>query len=121
VLCLCLSPHFAQDGTLYAGTETNVLFRFRDGGNNWEVVGSGAISETVNAVLLSPQYPQKPKFLVLSGNSPVVSRDDTSSWSEFKSGLVLEHNPTCVIAPLGLDTGAPLLIGFAKGRVKRVD
>ena len=40
-----------------------------------------------------------------------MSRDDGESWADWQDGLVLEEGIAAVAAPLGIETGAPLLVG----------
>jgi photosystem II stability/assembly factor-like uncharacterized protein len=44
ILGLALSPNFATDQTLYAGTESGALFRSRDGGSSWRRLDFGGFS-----------------------------------------------------------------------------
>jgi photosystem II stability/assembly factor-like uncharacterized protein len=120
VLSLALSPGYPQDGTLFAGTESRGLLRSRDRGANWEQLGDELAVDAVNITILSPEYPDKPDLLVLVGNRLLISRDDGQSWSDWGDGVNIETDVASVIAPLGLDPGAPLLVGLAEGGVLAV-
>ena len=118
VLSLALSPHFTDDGILFAGTESHGLFYSDDGGVSWMRRNGKKITESVNAVVLSPLYPDKPDVLVAHGNRLLVSRDGGKSWTDWREngevGTVVS-----VAAPCGLDRDARLLVGLLdKGVVK---
>jgi photosystem II stability/assembly factor-like uncharacterized protein len=126
VLCLALSPDFARDGCLYAGTASHGLYRSNDRGENWSRVAAevpplaGVPAPSIDALLLSPGYPEVPHVLAMRSDALLISRDGGDSWEAWEVGLDLSPGATCVAAPLCLDPGAPLLVGLADGRVLRV-
>ena len=126
VLCLALSPGYAGDGCLYAGTAERGLYRSNDGGESWARVGAGAPplagapAPSINALLLSPHYPAEPHILAMLSDALLVSHDDGATWEAWAPGLDLSPGATCVAAPLGLAPGAPLLVGLSDGRVLRI-
>ncbi len=117
VLSLAISPQYATDGVLLAGTESHGLYRSSDRGRSWTRVGEGALTGAVNGIVLSPDYPAKPHILGLLGEALLVSRDDGTTWTEWRADLQVEEAMTCVAAPAGLDPDAPLLVGLANGQV----
>jgi photosystem II stability/assembly factor-like uncharacterized protein len=132
VLSLALSPDYARDGCLVAGTESHGLYRSNDRGRTWKRLGeavpslAGAPAQSVSALLLAPEYPAKPQILAMLANVLLVSRDDGMTWEAWATaipmaqGLDLGPGAACVAAPLGLDPGAPLLVGLLDGRVLRI-
>lgn len=120
VLSLALSPAYADDGVLFAGTESYGLFRSDDRGRTWVRLGERVITDAVNAVILSPEFPAKLDILVMLNAALLVSRDGGESWSDWKAGLTLEQGSVCAVAPDGLDPGATLLVGLAEGGVLRI-
>ena len=120
VLSLAPSPDYAHDGTLFAGTELHGLFSSHDKGRTWTRLGEDAIADTVNGIVLSPQFPTKPHILALLNDALLVSRDGGKSWSDWKPGLPVEPGTASVAAPQGLDAAAPLLVGLIEGGVLRV-
>jgi photosystem II stability/assembly factor-like uncharacterized protein len=120
VLSLALSPGYAEDGTLFAGTEANGLFRSPDRGSSWERLAEDVIDDAVNGIVLSPQSSQVPQLLVVLGDALLVSRDGGETWKDWSPGLDLDRGTICAMAPLGLDSGAPLLVGMAEGGVLSV-
>jgi photosystem II stability/assembly factor-like uncharacterized protein len=120
VLCLAVSPDFATDGVIFAGTETCGLFRSDDRGQTWHRVGEDAIADTVNGVVLSPEFPSTPDILAVLGAALLVSRDGGQSWAEWKASLDCELGITSALAPLGLAPDSPLLVGLAGGDVLQV-
>ncbi len=120
VLSLALSPDYATDGVLFAGTESCGLFYSDDRGHTWTRLGEGVVTEAVNAIILSPQFPVKRDLLALLGDALLVSRDGGQSWSDWQAGLRLEESMTSVVAPQGLDPGASLLVGLVDGSVLQI-
>ena len=120
VLSLAISPAFGSDGVLFAGTEEHGLFQSADGGQSWQQIGGDQVAGPVNNILLSAEFPAKPEILILSGDGLLVSRDGGQSWSAWPTDLPVEAVITAVLAPQGLETGAPLLVGLADGRVAAI-
>jgi len=119
VLSLVLSPGYADDGVLFAGTESCGLFYSEDRGHTWERLGEDALTEAVNGIVLSPEFPAQPDVLAMLSTALLVSRDGGQSWSDWKAGLPLEQGLASVAAPQGLDPGATLLVGLVEGGVLR--
>jgi photosystem II stability/assembly factor-like uncharacterized protein len=120
VLSLALSPGYADDGVLLAGTESHGMYRSADEGRTWTRLAQETIPGTVNALLLAPGYPDTPHILAAQDDSLLVSRDDGAAWSPWSEDLDLEAGVASLAAPQGLDAGAPLLVGLADGRVLRI-
>ena len=78
------------------------------------------MTDAVNAIILSPQFPGQPDILVLLGQALLISRDGGRSWSDWKASLSIEQGMVSVAAPQGLDPGAPLLVGLVGGGVLRI-
>lgn len=122
VLSLALSPRYADDGILFAGTESYGLFRSQDRGHTWVRLGEGVITDVVNAIVLSPEYPAQPEVLVMLDAALLVSRDDGASWSEWETdgAMIRGQNTSAVAAPQGLGDDARLLVGLVGGEVLRI-
>lgn len=56
-------------------------------------------------------------MLVLADEDLLISRDDSATWASMTSDLVAPQELTSLTAPLGLDPGAPLLVGRVNGEV----
>ncbi len=121
ILSLALSPNFAEDEVVFAGTETKGLFYSADRGKTWTGLGGDVITEAVNTIVLSPEYPAKSDVLVMLGDALLISRDNGQSWANWQDGLPLEQGLSAMVAPQGLDANAPLLIGLVEDGVRRVD
>jgi photosystem II stability/assembly factor-like uncharacterized protein len=120
VLSLALSPAYADDGLLFAGTEAHGLYQSEDRGRAWTRLGADVLVDAVNAILLSPDFPEKADILATSSDGLRLSRDGGQSWPNWVSGAELSQGLTCVAAPLGLEPDAPLLVGLVDGGVQRI-
>jgi len=120
LLSLALSPDYANDGVLFAGSESCGLFCSGDRGRTWACLGKDVVTDAVNGIVLSPEFPAKPDVLVMLSTALLVSRDGSQSWSDWRAGLSVEQGLASVAAPQGLDPGAPLLVGLVEGGVLRV-
>jgi photosystem II stability/assembly factor-like uncharacterized protein len=120
VLSLALSPGYAEDGILFAGTESHGIYCSEDGGRSWVRLGEEIVRDAVNAILLSPEFPEKADILVMLGDRLLLSRDGGQSWAERGSGVEFGEGLTCVAAPQGLEPDAPLLVGLIDGGVLRI-
>jgi photosystem II stability/assembly factor-like uncharacterized protein len=121
VLSLSLSPTYSEDGTLFAGTESHGLYWSQDEGRNWARLGQDVIQSAVNAVLLSPGFPEQADILVMLSDGLLLSRDGGQIWAVWPTTLGSEESLACVAAPLGLDPCAPLLLGLVDGGVLRTE
>lgn len=120
VVCLALSPAFEHDGIMFAGTEACGLARSTDRGQSWQSLPVPHISGAVNGLLLSPEFPDRPDLLIILDDTLMVSRDGGISWLPVQTGADLSAGLTSIVAPLGLEPGAPLLAGLVDGRVLRI-
>jgi photosystem II stability/assembly factor-like uncharacterized protein len=120
VLSLAVSPDYDRDGMIFVGTDSCGLFRSRDQGETWERLDEGALPSPVNALAISPRFPLRPDLLALTGVALLLSRNGGCSWQDLTPGLTSEQGMTCALAPLGLDAGAPLLVGLTDGGVLRL-
>ena len=75
------------------------------------------MSDPVNSVLLSPDYPSHPDILLLSERALMLSRDDGEVWTEVPA---TPERMTAVLAPQGMTPGSSLLIGQVGGMVSKV-
>jgi photosystem II stability/assembly factor-like uncharacterized protein len=120
VISLAISPNYAGDGILFAGTESSGLFRSSDKGQTWSRIGEDVVTDAVNAIVLSPEFPYKPSVLVALSTALLVSRDGGRSWADWREGLELSQGVSAVAAPQGLVADAPLLVGLVEGDVLRL-
>ena len=120
ILSLAISPAFTRDGTLFAGTDSYGLYRSQDCGKTWQHLPGLEVTGSLNAVLISPEYPLKAELLVLAEERLLVSRDNGISWSDWRDDIEFEGDPIAVAAPSGLSAGFPLLVGLSTGSVVRI-
>lgn len=120
VLSVGVSPGYGKDGLLMVGTEDSGLFASQDRGRTWTRLGEHTIPGAVNAIVFAPEFPTKPDVLVLLDAAVLISRDGDQSRTHWRAGVVEEEGMAAVVAPHGLDPGAPLLLGLLDGRVLRI-
>lgn len=102
VLCLAAGT----DGKIYAGTESEGLYCTKDDGKTWMQLIPGAIEHII--------VDKKDHILVLSDGELLLSKDQGRSWRKRKGGKAAI---TCFVAPLGLGSASPLLIGSSDGEI----
>jgi photosystem II stability/assembly factor-like uncharacterized protein len=113
VLSLALSPNFPQDRILFAGTELAGLFRSGDAGKTWEQVVPWERIGSVNAVLAV----KSGRVLALGDETILVSRDTGKSWQSWRNNLEFDDQLTCLAIPQGVESGAPVWVGLANGKI----
>ncbi len=84
VLSLALSPSYAADGVLLAGTESCCLFGSHDRGRTWARLGEDVVLDAVNGIVLAPDFAAKADALVMLGEAVLATRDGGQSWSDAK-------------------------------------
>ncbi|NOZ27255.1 MAG: hypothetical protein GXP39_04265 [Chloroflexi bacterium] len=86
VQALAISPDFAEDRTLFAGTEADGVYRSTDGGLTWAPSGTGTEGMTVNCLWVSPNFSQD--RLVLAGTLTGILRsaDGGDTWKPVYQG-----------------------------------
>ncbi|MDX1541684.1 MAG: hypothetical protein R3349_09805, partial [Geminicoccaceae bacterium] len=92
---LAISPAFANDGVVFAGT-ANGLFRSADGGFGWQQVRAAPFDHRgyVEAVAVSPAFARDGTVLVsIRGEGTFRSRDGGTTFHEVAHELIREHNP----------------------------
>ncbi len=119
VISLALSPNFGIDGTLFAGTETQGLLGSEDAGRGWRRVGQPALSNSINQIVLGPDYPRQPQLLVLHDGGLSTSHDGGATWQPWPAPALNAEAATAVLAPRGFGAGAPVLVGLESGRAIR--
>jgi photosystem II stability/assembly factor-like uncharacterized protein len=117
VLCAAISPDFAQDGRIYAGTEGAGLYFTDDRGLSWQRISQLDITDSINAILLGTQYPARSEMLVMTNEALWRSEDAGQSWSAWHTDIDFGAGLTAALAPFGFSTQNPLLLGLADGRI----
>ncbi len=93
VRTLAISPNYANDQTIFAGTRWGGVFESIDGGGNWWVVGLS--DKTVNALAISPDR------TIFAGTEygGVFKSYGGGDWSEVNKGLTRPYVNALAISP----------------------
>jgi len=88
ITSLRISPGFADDGIIYAGTIRGGIFRSTNRGQAWESINTGLGSSRINQLALSPDFVvDETLFAATDGKGVYKSNDRGASWQEFADGL----------------------------------
>ena len=79
-----------------------------------------ALSQSINQILLSPDFPLRPWLLVLHEGSVFISKNAGRSWRSWKPASGHSQPVTALLAPRGFGPGEPVLLGFEGGETLRV-
>ncbi len=120
VLSLALSPDFAHDGILLAGTETQGLLLSTDAGESWQCMGTDVFTEAVNAIHLASDFSARPEILALHAGTLFHSIDRGETWIPWRENILADEEVAAVLAPQGFDTGTLVLVGLANGNILRL-
>jgi len=82
VNALAISPNYARDRTMYAGSAAAGVFLSTDGGLHWQETGfpTRGSDPDLFHLILSPDYPQDRTLFATAGWRPYRSTDGGSSW-----------------------------------------
>jgi photosystem II stability/assembly factor-like uncharacterized protein len=87
IRALALSPGYASDRTLFAGTYSGV-FKSSDGGASWSAVNMGLTDWDIRALALSPAYAiDHTLFAGTFGRGVFKSTDGGTDWSAMNEGV----------------------------------
>jgi photosystem II stability/assembly factor-like uncharacterized protein len=85
---LAISPNFAVDGTLFAGTNAGGMFRTTDGGATWAEINNGLTNLTVYVAGISPDFANDSLVLAGTNYSGLFrSTDAGASWAQVPAPL----------------------------------
>ena len=99
-----LSLAVAENGTIFAGTESRGLYRSGDRGRTWEQIGSEQIAAPVNALVIAPDS----SLWALLSDSLIVSNDARDTWTAHNTPI--EEPMTALLVD-----GIKVIVGLANG------
>jgi photosystem II stability/assembly factor-like uncharacterized protein len=114
VMSVALSPNFARDGIGYAGTESGELLTTSDGGESWRGLPVGTDGSPISSILLDGVA-----ILLNLGDALKLSTDGGASWQTRRT--TNDMLISALIAPSGLSTREPLIVGFIGGAIRRLE
>ncbi len=106
VTCLALSPEFARDACVLAGTYEDGVFRSSDGGKTWRAHNHGLFDHSVYCLALSPSFAED--GIAYAGTGSGIYR--SQSGGRFWRDLVLPAGDETVLS-LALSNGFVLYAG----------
>jgi photosystem II stability/assembly factor-like uncharacterized protein len=115
VLSMDVSPNFATDSTLYAGTESQGLWQSTDGGETWQQLGADLLVDPVNTVQIAAD-----QVLVVTSADLWQSADGGAAWQSRLPESFAGREISALLALDGAAPGARLLAGFVDGSIEAV-
>ncbi|MHC4941504.1 MAG: WD40/YVTN/BNR-like repeat-containing protein, partial [Planctomycetota bacterium] len=85
---IAVSPGFAADGTLFAATKQQGVWRSTDRGLTWHAVNTGLVSLEAYDVSLSPNFAADGTLLAGTKKGLFRSTDRGDTWTETGTGLI---------------------------------
>jgi len=101
VKVLALSPSFALDNVVLAGTRNRGLYRSNDRGDSWtRLLGVPGQWEKIDSIAISPDFANDETVYVISFYRGVLrSTDGGTNWQEVNVGLPVDVKRRIVISP----------------------
>jgi photosystem II stability/assembly factor-like uncharacterized protein len=116
VVTVAISPEFASDGLMFAGTEGAGLFRSRDGGATW----SRMLPDDAAVEAVSVQFTTGTDVLAIMADSVFVSGDAGDTWQERPVNLP-PGQFIVTASPIDYSGSQPhVLIGLADGTILNI-
>lgn len=112
-----LSIASSHNGSVFVGTESHGLYVSHNAGTTWQPIGPAQFSQ-INAVLPSATFALDRTLLILTTKGVFTSADAGKTWHSLLDVNDAGYSLTCFTAPLGLASGAPLLVGKDNGDVE---
>jgi photosystem II stability/assembly factor-like uncharacterized protein len=83
---LAVSPQFAQDRTLFAGTEAGGVYRSLNAGDSWNAVNQGLTDLHIRSMAISPRFStDRTLFVGTESGRLFRSTDAGTTWQELAS------------------------------------
>ncbi len=122
IRAMAISPNYATDQTIFAGTWGNGVFKSVNGGASWTAVNTGVSSIYVVSLAISPNYAaDQTIFAGTWGSGVVKSVNGGASWTSAYSGVIDPTVNFLAISP-GYATDQTIFAGTYSGGVfKSVD
>jgi len=124
VMSLACSPDFSQQpgggGVLFAGTESQGLFRSLDRAKTWHSVGAGMLEGIIQNLYLDGSAAENLDCLAVADGKVFLSRNQGDTWCPLWEEHTLLQPAVAVLAKDGLRPGASAWLGFSSGGVARV-
>jgi photosystem II stability/assembly factor-like uncharacterized protein len=124
VMSIVISPSYRvgdkESCILFAGTETQGLYRSNDNGKNWSRVGEEFLNGIVQSIQLDPIFPREPGMVVIAGGKIYYSPDNGYLWTRLWAEITDEHPAASILAPHGFSSGSSVWVGMVDGEVVKL-
>jgi photosystem II stability/assembly factor-like uncharacterized protein len=84
-----MSPNFATDRTIFAGTEAGGVLRSTNGGTAWKAINEGLGDLSVNWLVLSPEFARDRRVIAGTSDGVYRSTDAGDHWERVAPGSAL--------------------------------
>jgi hypothetical protein len=120
VVAVAISPHFAQDGLLLAGTEGAGLFLSRDGGDHWHQVAKHLSETDIVRIQVGSGPAEQADIQVVTAEGVSRSRSGGADWIACEADLAPGETIVSAITLDATDGDGALLVGLASGAIRRI-
>jgi photosystem II stability/assembly factor-like uncharacterized protein len=99
IFCLAISPEFAEDETVFVGTQSGI-FRSTNGGRAWREVDLPVGYETVLSLAISPDFARD--GILWAGTETqgmLVSTDKGDHWRQVGEGVITDAVNAIILSP----------------------
>ena len=99
ITCFVVSPRFAHDGVLLAGTDGAGMLRSTDGGRRWHETTVGLSDFSVLALATTPCWSERELVFAAAGDGVYRSPNGGRAWKYLSDGLTDALVQTIAVSP----------------------
>ncbi|MHB8840883.1 MAG: Ig-like domain-containing protein [Candidatus Aquicultor sp.] len=117
VKAINISPNYAKDYTMFAGTASNGVYRSTNKGHDWTQVNTGLTNLNVRSVAVSLEFATDHTVFAGTAGGVFVSTNAGDSWSAINTGLSSLDIRSVIVSP-NYTTDHTVFAGTAGGIFK---
>ena len=100
IYALAVSPNYATDQTVYAGSFGAGVYKSTNGGASWTAVNTGITNTNILALAVSPNYATDGTVYAGSNGAGVFkSTNGSASWTAVNIGIAVLYNYALAVSP----------------------